>query len=136
MAIRINPIDLNPDIAIGIAVPLMQEVGAIFNLNYLTIDQAYSNAKNLLLTEKGERIMQPNFGCSLRSLLFENLTTETQTLTETNITENFKFWLPYININRLNVTTKPNEHILQIDMVISLVNNKIDTRSINVTINA
>ena len=60
MAIRINPIDLNPDIAIGIAVPLMQEVGAIFNLNYLTIDQAYSNAKNLLLTEKGERIMQPN----------------------------------------------------------------------------
>ena len=136
MAIRINPIDLNPDIAIGIAVPLMQEVGAIFNLNYLTIDQAYSNAKNLLLTEKGERIMQPNFGCSLRSLLFENLTTETQTLTETNITENFKFWLPYININRLNVTTKPNEHILQIDMVISLTNNKIDTRSINVTINA
>ena len=136
MAIRINPIDLNPDIAIGIAVPLMQEVGAIFNLNYLTIDQAYSNAKNLLLTEKGERIMQPNFGCSLRSLLFENLTTEIQTLTETNITENFRFWLPYININRLNVTTKPNEHILQIDMVISLTNNKIDTRSINVTINA
>ena len=128
--------DLNPDIAIGIAVPLMQEVGAIFNLNYLTIDQAYSNAKNLLLTEKGERIMQPNFGCSLRSLLFENLTTEIQTLTETNITENFRFWLPYININRLNVTTKPNEHILQIDMVISLTNNKIDTRSINVTINA
>ena len=136
MAIRINPIDLNPDIAIGIAVPLMQEVGAIFNLNYLTIDQAYSNAKNLLLTEKGERIMQPNFGCSLRSLLFENLTTEIQTLTETNITENFRFWLPYININRLNVTTKPNEHILQIDMVLSLTNNKIDTRSINVTINA
>ena len=37
MAIRINPIDLNPDIAIGIAVPLMQEVGAIFNLNYLFV---------------------------------------------------------------------------------------------------
>ena len=92
--IKINPIDLNPDIAIGMAIPIMQGAGAIFNMNYLSIDQAYANAKNLLLTEKGERIMHPNFGCNLRSLLFENITNALQTEAEENITESFSYWLP------------------------------------------
>lgn len=133
--IKINPIDLNPDVAIGIDIPLMQGAGAIFNMNYLSIDQAYANAKNLLLTEKGERIMHPNFGCNLRSLLFENINSVLQTEAEENIIESFNYWLPYIFINNLNITTQPDTNTIKINMVISLQNNTLDTRSINMILN-
>ena len=36
-------------------------------------EQAFSNIKNLLLTQKGERVGQPNFGSNLPSLLFEQV---------------------------------------------------------------
>jgi phage baseplate assembly protein W len=133
--IKINPIDLNPDMAIGMAIPIMQGAGAIFNMNYLSIDQAYANAKNLLLTERGERIMHPDFGCNLRSLLFENITNVLQTEAEESINESFSYWLPYIFINNLDIITQPDTNTIRINMVISLQNNTLDTRSINMTLN-
>lgn len=135
LEIKIDPIDLNPDIAIGMAIPIMQGAGAIFNMNYLSIDQAYANAKNLLLTEKGERIMHPNFGCNLRSLLFENITNALQTEAEESITESFSYWLPYVFINNLDIATQPDTNTITLNMVISLQNNTLDTRSINMILN-
>ena len=35
-------------------------------------DSVKQAVKNLILTDKGERLMQPRIGCKIRSLLFEN----------------------------------------------------------------
>ena len=41
------------------------------NKTLIHLTEYSSNLKNLLLTKKGERVLQPNFGSGLQSLLFE-----------------------------------------------------------------
>ena len=68
--IRVNPLDLQKNIAIGVSLPFNRP----FNSTYTTKDQIKSNLVNLLLTTRGERIMNPLFGTDLRNFLFEGIT--------------------------------------------------------------
>ena len=56
-----NP-DLNDDISVGVTLPFDGDQLGGYNLSKTTLQQASSNIKNLLLTMKGERPMQPTFG--------------------------------------------------------------------------
>ena len=132
--IKINPIDFEPDIAVGIDLPLVSDTQGVFKLNYTTLDQALANAKNLLLTNKGERVMQPEFGCNLQRILFENLTEELTLDVETLIRAEFEYWLPYIFINELQVIPYEDNNRMQINLTISLEGNKFDTRSVQLEI--
>ena len=62
--------DLNPDIRIGLKLPFNRGSSGLFAQSQTTLEQTGSNIKNLLLTSKGERVMQPEFGSRLRDLLF------------------------------------------------------------------
>ena len=64
--------DIKP---IGVTLPFNNPNG-VFNVSYTNVDQVLSNLKNLLLTQKGERIMQPEFGTDLQYYLFEQITDE------------------------------------------------------------
>tara|TARA_R100000734_G_C3224822_1_gene34966 strand:+ start:10 stop:249 length:240 start_codon:yes stop_codon:yes gene_type:complete len=66
--------DLNPDVRIGLKLPFNRGNSGLFPQTETTLEQAGSNIKNLLLTAKGERVMQPEFGSRLRELLFEQQT--------------------------------------------------------------
>lgn len=139
MAIEIKKpvLDSELNVAIGIDLPTSSKQGSLFQLNYLTIDQMVANAKNLLLTNHGERPMLPNFGCNLRRVLFENATEELVEVIEDTIRENFQIWLPYIFINELTVDApdlSPNR--ININMSISLIGNRFDTRSIQLELDA
>ena len=130
-------LDFEQDVAIGIDLPMGSFNGSQFKLNYLTIDQAAANAKNLLLTNHGERPMRPTWGCNLRGSLFENMSAGDELVEEVEsvIRENFEVQLPYIEIPELTVTqseTNPNQ--LNITLSISLEGNAFDTRQIDVTI--
>lgn len=131
--IRINPLDFEPDVAIGIGLPIIGG-SSLFNINYTTLDQAAANAKNLLLTNKGERIMQPDFGCDLEATLFENITTNTLDNLEESIRFQFGYWLPYIFINELLITANEDSNKIYLSMTISLEGNIIDTRSVQLEI--
>lgn len=133
--IKINPLDLQPDVAIGIDLPMDSGTGAGFKQNYTSIDQAVANAKNLLLTEKGERIMLPTFGTNIKKTLFENITDETIVDLENNVRTSFATWLPYIFINELAITDDRDYNKLFIKLVISLEGNKFDTRPILIELN-
>ena len=132
--VRINPLDFEDDVAIGIDLPLVGSTGATFQLNYLSIDQAIANAKNLLLTNKGERVMQPEFGCDLRRVVFDNITEELTLKIDTTIRRAFSYWLPYIFINELMVDPSEDQNKVNIILTISLAGNEIDTRSIQLEI--
>jgi hypothetical protein len=69
--IRVNPLDLQKNIAIGVSLPFNGP--GVFNSTYTTKDQIKSNLINLLLTDVGERVMNPNFGCELKRFLFEGI---------------------------------------------------------------
>jgi phage baseplate assembly protein W len=132
--VRINPIDFEPNTAIGIDLPMNASSGTSFRLNYLSIDQAVANAKNLLLTNRGERIMQPEFGCDLRKSLFQNITEELTLDIENRIRTSFEYWLPYIFINKLTVNDDIDANRVNVTLSISLVGNEVDTRSIQLEI--
>lgn len=89
--------------AYGITLPLRRGENGFFEQAFLSFDQAKSNLKNLLLTKKGERIMQPEFGTGLQSLLFEQIDDNLESRIQETITKNVNYWLPYINIESIDV---------------------------------
>ena len=95
--------DLNPDIFIGLKLPFNRDKSGLFGRTQTTLEQAGSNIKNLLLTAKGERVMQPNFGSRLRELLFEQYTEDLTERIKQEIQEAMSIWLPYIDIAKVDV---------------------------------
>jgi phage baseplate assembly protein W len=90
------------DYAIGITLPI-QITNTAFAQSFTTTEQVSSNIKNLLLTKKGERILQPEFGSGLQELLFDFNNDELPTRIEDTITEALEQWLPYVTIDSIDV---------------------------------
>ncbi len=52
----------------------------------------------LILTSKGERIMEPEFGVGIRNYLFENFNNSTFQNIDTNIREQVELFMPALRI--------------------------------------
>lgn len=91
------------DFAYGITLPVKNGNTGFFESAFSSYEQAKSNLKNLLLTKKGERVMQPNFGTGLASLLFEQMDGSFEEKLKETITNSVNFWLPYISIEEIDV---------------------------------
>ena len=102
--IRVNPLDLQKNIAIGVSLPF--NASGVFNSTYTTKDQIKSNLINLLLTSKGERVMNPNFGCDLKKFLFEGITDNNVDTLRNDILSSVSLYIPEITIT--NITLSPN----------------------------
>lgn len=122
--------------AYGITLPLRRGETGFFEQAFVSFEQAKSNLKNLLLTSKGERILQPNFGTGLKSLLFEQNTDLLAENIEKVITSSVKFWLPYINIDEIDVKmTDEMKDNNRADVSVSFtVGNQIDLQEITFTV--
>lgn len=90
--------------AYGITLPVKRGNTGYFEQAFSSFEQAKSNLRNLLLTKQGERIMQPNFGTGLHSLLFEQMTSQLERDLEETIVKSVGYWLPYINVKDIEVT--------------------------------
>ena len=89
-------IDTETDVAVGIKLPMDRADGGLFDLSYSTQEQAISNLKNLLLTNIGERIMQPTFGTAIQKYLFQPIQTIEFSNIRQAVVSAIQFWLPYI----------------------------------------
>lgn len=63
----------------------------------------------ILLTELGERLMQPDFGGGLGPLLFEPNTATTRNLIAGQITTALGQWEPRLNLESVDVQPDPND---------------------------
>jgi len=122
--------------AYGITLPAKRGETGFFEQAFTSYEQAKSNLKNLLLTKKGERVMQPEFGTGLHSLLFEQLDSQFESKLEEIITTSVSFWLPYITIDEIDVEmTDDMKDMNRANMKIGFrVGNQIDTQEITFTI--
>jgi len=93
------PIDLNARKAVGFGFPL--DGNAVFNPTYQTRDQIQANLINYLLTNKGERIFNPNFGADLRSLIFKNPTSTSLGELQFEIENALNTFFPEIEIQEI-----------------------------------
>jgi len=81
----------------------------------------------ILGTSKGERIMRPEFGCSINDLVFEVNNTATTTLVAYHVEQALQKWEPRIEV--LNVFVSPDEVNreqlnIEIDYEVKLTNSK------------
>jgi phage baseplate assembly protein W len=90
--------------AYGITLPVKNGSTGFFEQAFTSRDQAKSNLMNLLLTDRGERVMQPEFGTGLKNLLFEQMDdTLFEDRIKNTILDSVSFWLPYITITSIEV---------------------------------
>jgi len=90
--------DLNEDTFIGLELPLAHNQSGFFKRTKTALQQSKSNIKNLLLTNKGERLANPTFGTNLLSLVFSQENTDLESKVEEEIRAAMGEFLPFINI--------------------------------------
>ena len=113
---RINPLDLNNNVRIGVAFPLNDINMAVGTQT--TREQLKTNLLNILLTVPGERINNPNYGIGLKNQVFEN-NIDPVTLQE-NINGQLAFWLPEVIITEVTVQQNIDQYRVSIKLNYSI----------------
>lgn len=95
---------------IGIKTPLSLKGGTLFEMNYSVESQIHDNLKNLIMTNKGERLGNPEFGCDLKKLQFtipseENL----EIAMMSNIQSSVAKYMPFVALQEFAVEKLDNQ---------------------------
>jgi phage baseplate assembly protein W len=115
--IRVNPLDLQKNIAIGVSLPFDKP----FTSTYTTKDQIKSNLINLLLTGTGERLMNPLFGTELRRFLFEGINESNIENLKNSLLNSISFFIPEITV--VDIIVVSNIDYNSIDLSVNYVLN-------------
>jgi phage baseplate assembly protein W len=125
---RIDSSQRNPNRGIGIKLPF--NTYNVFTINYTTKNQIKSNLTNYMLTNKGERVFNPEFGANLRRILFDQNSDYTNA--RDILLEDLSIYFPMITVESLEFTSDINRSILNIKLVYS-INNDADSILIQIT---
>src|ERR1044072_3726520 len=78
--------------------------GFFLNLNSLDADAIKSDLMHLLLTRKGERLYNPDFGTNLLKYIFEPNDNMTLEALKDEVSNTVKRYLPNLSIKNISVT--------------------------------
>jgi phage baseplate assembly protein W len=125
---RINPLDLNKNIKIGVAFPLDED--NMFSGTQTVKEQIKANLLNLLLTYPGERINEPNFGVGIKNLLFEQ---DIDLITlKLQIQDQINKFITEIKLEGVTTNISEDEHTLFISLTyIYLLDNSEESIQLN-----
>jgi len=129
---RVDPRDLNKNTAIGVKLPF--NAPGVFYSTFSTKDQLRYNIVNLVLTSKGERVENPNFGTNVRSQLFQQIDPETFNDLEASLVDDIQTYIPNIRVTNVQFsqTGEYNDNTLLVSITYAiLISNEIDTVTVN-----
>jgi phage baseplate assembly protein W len=138
---KVNVVDLteNDYKVLGIGINKTSSTGGAFAVNYTTLNQAKDSLVNLILTRKGERLMQPEFGCDIWRILFEPIVDGViEQKIESSIVEAVEMWLPYLNIDEIIFDYDENDidaNRIALDVKFSLKSNRNLGESVTINVN-
>jgi uncharacterized protein len=115
---QINTADINQNKGIGIALPFNPT--NIFTINYTTKNQIKSNLLNFMLTNRGERPFNPDFGADLRNLLFDPMAD--LTAINNDLKNRVISYFPEIIVRDVQFTPEPDNSVLNIKLIYSFRN--------------
>ena len=119
--------DKNEDVYIGLGLPLNHDKDGFFNRTKTSLEQTKSNIKNLLLTRKGERLGNPNFGSNLFAVVFEQEGSDVENKAEEAIRSAMSEFLPFVIIDNIEASfSARNNNIINVSIQFSL---NVDTTS-------
>ena len=127
---QFNPID-EDDRFVGILLPMSNSGFGYFAPTKTTREAAFTNLKNLIMTMKGERPMQPEFGCDIHLCIFDPIGEDLNIRVDEAIRDAIAEWLPYIVVEDVVVNTtnadKDNNRIkITLKYSISLMAHSLD----------
>lgn len=129
---RVDPRDLQRNTAIGVRLPF--NAPGVFYSTFSTKDQLKYNLINLLLTSKGERIYNPEFGTLLKAQLFNPMTEASFGDIEDSIIDSVQTYIPEIKINNVEFIQEgeygSNSLVVKIAYQI-LISGQTDTVTVN-----
>ena len=131
-------IDRDDNIQVGIDFPFSVSgdgSGAVASTS-TTIEAVKNNIRNLLQTNPGERLMQPNLGVELRSVIFQQIDESTLIAIQDIILDKIEFWLPFVEVKDIQLLEDPrktdmNEIIVKVLFNIKRDPNTTDSVSVN-----
>ena len=128
--------DNDTNIRIGIDLPIRKgdDKDGYFATTSTTIEAVKNNIRNLLNTNQGERLFQPNLGVNLRRYLFSQITDETLISIQDSITSTFSFWLPFVNIQNISLKNGTNANSIIIDILFNIKQDPNTLDSVQVSI--
>jgi phage baseplate assembly protein W len=104
----------NPRLGTGLGFPLLGGSGFRWVSGAEAVEQAL---RHLLLTEPGERLGRPGWGCGLRRFLFAQNNVTTHTLVRQTITEAIQRWEHRVELDDVVVEADPDQPtVLSIDV--------------------
>jgi phage baseplate assembly protein W len=83
----------------------------------------------ILGTSKGDRVMQPDFGCDLDQFVFTTLNGQTKGMIEESVREALIMWEPRIEVKSVNVSqdeTRYERVGISIDYIVRATNNEFN----------
>jgi uncharacterized protein len=90
----------------GWSFPVAPEAGGEVRMS--EYDRDVEEAVRIVLaTDWGERVMRPDFGANLGSLVFAPVTTTTMALVRNRVEQALVQWEPRIDVEEVDVTTDP-----------------------------
>ena len=95
--------------AIGITLPIQIGNMGYFQQAFDTLTLVKSNFINLILTRKGERVHQPEFGCGIHDYLFEQLTPENIEGARLSVVNAVERWMPFLELVQFELNASPND---------------------------
>lgn len=84
-----------------------------FQQSYSTEEQAISNLVNLLLTRRGERLMQPGFGSPIPDFVFEPNSISNRRDLEIEVEDVINYWTPYIKVKSIKIVSEGDTTVFE-----------------------
>jgi phage baseplate assembly protein W len=78
--------------------------------------------KNLVMTDRGERLFQPNIGCDVRKMLFENAGADTIVIIKEMIKSTVKTYEPRANLLGVDILASVDELRFTIIITFNVIN--------------
>ena len=100
--------------SIGIKLPITYDAGDGFTMLTTIRQMVKQNLKMLILTDPGERVMEPNFGVGLRRLLFSNYTENISGKIQIWLDKQIKLYLPVVEIQDLQFDSSPDTNSIRV----------------------
>jgi phage baseplate assembly protein W len=80
--------------------------------------------QNLILTDRGERLMQPNLGGNIRAMLFENITPAVLTLIEDQVRTTIDLYEPRAELIDVTASSNIDDNVVRVNIVFYVKNNQ------------
>jgi len=120
----INPIDLNPNLGVGVNLPFSGP--SVFTSNYLTSQAIKNNLINYFLTNPGEIPLNPTFGGGLRTFIFQQISENSLDGLKENVSLKLETYFPNVIINSLDVLKRDDENSVVVQLKYSIANSNIN----------